>query len=279
MNLHSLHNLYSRSNLHNFSDLYSAVAERHSVRMYTDEPVGAEALAMLRREITACNAASGLHIQLADGVPDAFCGYPTHYGRFSGVHNAIALIGAGSSIPNLEASANTASRIQVHDSQVHARQTTIDANEINLQTKVGYYGEWLSLCLVHLGLATSWAVLDNAAEGWWNLSNGERAIWLLAFGHPARPGARHHTKPMEQLCKLPEGIATSQAPKWFIRGMRSAMLAPTSLGQQPFAIELHNDDTVSIRATEGLFSHVGLGCAMCNFEIGAYPHRVVWRQR
>jgi nitroreductase len=39
-------------------DLRGAIAERHSVRMYTDEPVADEALAALHEAITACNAAS-----------------------------------------------------------------------------------------------------------------------------------------------------------------------------------------------------------------------------
>ncbi|MCH4209716.1 nitroreductase family protein [Bifidobacterium sp.] len=284
MDLHGLHNPHgvpdphNLSDLHNFSDLQNVVAERHSVRMYTDEPVDDESLATIKEEIAVCNATSCLHIQLANGLADAFCGYPTHYGRFSGVHNAIALIGAGSSIPDLGTSASAASHAQAHDAQIHARQTTTGTDETALQIKVGYYGELLSLRIVHLGLATSWAVLDNAVDGWWSLGDGEHVIWILAFGHPARPGAKHHTKPMEQLRKLPEGIEASQAPKWFIRGMHAAMLAPTSLSQQPFIIELHGDDTVSAQATEGLFAHVGLGCAMCNFEIGAYPHHVVWRQ-
>lgn len=256
-------------------DLRGAIAERHSVRMYTDEPVADEALAALHEAITACNAASGLHIQLVSGLDDAFCGYPTHYGRFRGVHNAIALIGAGSGIPNLSASANMASAKS--GNQTHGSQTTTSADEIALQTKVGYYGELLSLRIVQLGLGTSWAVLDNAKEGWWSLGDSEHMIWVLAFGHPARPGAKHHTKPMEQLCALPEGMSIMQTPEWFAQGMSAAMLAPTSLSQQPFIIELHSDNTVSARATEGLFAHVGLGCAMCNFAIGAAPHHVVWR--
>ncbi|MCH3975629.1 MAG: nitroreductase [Bifidobacterium tibiigranuli] len=258
------------------SDLRGAIAERHSVRMYTDEPVADEALATLHEEITACNAASSLHIQLISGLDDAFCGYPTHYGRFRGVHNAIALIGAGSGIPDLSASANNMASHE-SGSQTHGSQAASNAEEIALQTKVGYYGELLSLRIVQLGLGTSWAVLDNAREGWWSLGDGEHMIWALAFGHPARPGAKHHTKPMEQLCALPEGMEVAQAPEWFAQGMGAAMLAPTSLSQQPFVVELHRDTTVSARATEGLFAHVGLGCAMCNFAIGTAPHHVVWR--
>jgi hypothetical protein len=263
------------------SDLRGAITARHSVRMYTDEPVADATLAALRAEIAACNAASGLHIQLISGLDDAFCGYSTHYGRFCGVHNAIALIGAGRGILDLSAMAHAASRVaphtQTHDKQAHSSQTTTDADEIALQVEVGYYGERLSLRIVQLGLGTSWAVLDNATEGWWRLSEGESMIWALAFGHPARPGAKHHTKTMEQLCKLPKGMEIAQAPEWFTQGMGAAMLAPTSLNQQPFTIELHSDNTVGARATEGLFAHVGLGCAMCNFAIGAAPHHVVWR--
>ncbi|RBP97964.1 nitroreductase [Bifidobacterium aemilianum] len=237
-------------------DLGQAVAARHSVRMYTDEPVAPEILQALDQEIASCKARSGLHLQMASGLDDAFAGHKTHYGRFKGVHNAIALIGPGA-IP-----------ADLHDRK--ADQFPLDnPAERDLQEAVGYWGEQLSLTLVRLGLDNSWAVLDDADQGWWQLDEQEHLIWILAFGHGARAGAKHHSKPMDNLTQLPEGMSLDEAPDWFRAGMEAAMLAPTSLGQQPFLFTLTESGKVRAQATTGLFAHVGLGCAKRNFEIGA----------
>lgn len=235
--------------------MLAAIRKRHSVRMYTNEPVDATALSALRRDIEAVNEASGLHVQLGCGLNDAFMGCRTHYGRFNGVHNAVALIGPTALIGPA-----------AHNDDAPDHDSTLELN-------VGYYGEWLALRIIELGLSTAWAVLDNADAGWWSTGSREHLIWVLAFGHGVRPGAKHHTKPMDRLCSVADGM---QAPDWFIRGMQAAMLAPTSLGQQPFLFRLERDGTVSAEATHGLFSYVGLGCARRHFDIGAAPERAPW---
>lgn len=249
-------------------DLLEAMEARHAIRMYTDEPAGASILAALQAEIDACNAASGLHIQMVAGLDDALLGLNTHYGRFKNVHNAIALIGCANGTDDAASDAAAA-----------------------LEERVGYYGERLALRAVQLGLDTSWVVLDDAASAdapWWTLHEGECAVWFIVFGHGARGGAKHRSKPMNQLCAI-EGVADDDvaaadgeavlaaAPQWFRDGMNAAMLAPTSLSQQPFLFTLHKDGTVSAEALEGLFAHVGLGCAKYHFEIGAGADNFSWR--
>lgn len=311
-------------------NLLEAMEQRHAIRAYTDEPVAADVLAILKAEICSCNMESGLHVQMASGLEDAFLGLKTHYGRFTGVHNAIALIGrpqapaadgvadtgtsegigesgdagdtedAGNAGAAGEHAASDGSRAprehgdadaapastqppaqagwsKADNTDEAAAHAGIDPGEAALQEKVGYYGEQLALRAVQLGLETCWAVLDDADKAdhpWWCLHPGERIVWVLAFGHGARPAGRRRTKPMEQLCRIPEGMAM---PDWFRAGMEAAMLAPTSLSQQPFLFTLHEDGTVSAEATSGLFAHVGLGCAKCHFEIGAGRDNVVWR--
>ena len=78
-------------------DILQAMEQRHSVRQYTPEPLGEEAITTLRQEIERCNKASGLHIQLVLNEPRAFDGFLAHYGKFSGVQNYIALVGTKSS--------------------------------------------------------------------------------------------------------------------------------------------------------------------------------------
>lgn len=296
-------------------DLNEAMTERHSVRMYTDEAVDPQILSTLASEIKACNAESGLHIQMAVGLDDAFCGCKTHYGHFTGVHNAIVLV-AHIGKPYDLCPNKTEKTPKPCGTKPSAPTSTnlVPADEAAIEEKVGYYGEQLALRIVQLGLATSWAVLDDAEDGWWKLERGERLVWVLAFGHPARAGAKHHSKPLESLCSLPASLGANatlkDAPAWFQRGIEAASLAPTSLSQQPFVFELedaqtgraqHTDTkidshalangndssnsaanapnplpTVSAHATPGLFAHVGLGCAKRNFEIGAGPATFQW---
>lgn len=270
-------------------NLIEAMEQRHAIRAYTDEPVDPSTLSVLQAEIAACNQESGLHIQMASGMDDAFLGLKTHYGRFTGVHNAIALIGRPETTGVPRAAGANGTDAGMDDGgaagQDAARgwvkaeaadEVADDPGEIALQEKVGYYGERLALRLVQLGLDTSWAVLDdagNAPAPWWCLLPGEKIVWVLAFGHGARPGGRRRTKPIEELCRIPDGMAM---PDWFRAGMEAAMLAPTSLSQQPFLFTLHEDGSVSAEATEGLFAHVGLGCAKLHFEIGA-GRAITWR--
>ena len=284
-------------------NLLEAMEQRHAIRAYTDEPVDQAILDILRAEIDACNQESGLHIQMAAGLDDALLGLKTHYGRFTGVHNAIALIGraerggaaddamvdaaghktatdpaAGVAESGSAAIAtpNNAATAAWHKSTAVDEAAT-DAGEITLQERVGYYGERLALRAVQLGLETSWAVLDDADTAehpWWCLHPGEKIVWVLTFGHGARPGGRRRSKPIEELCRIPDGMTM---PDWFRAGMEAAMLAPTSLSQQPFLFTLHKDGTVSAEATEGLFAHVGLGCAKYHFEVGAGRENVRWR--
>ena len=283
-------------------NLLEAMEQRHAIRAYTDEPVDQAILDILRAEIDACNQESGLHIQMAAGLDDAFLGLKTHYGRFTGVHNAIALIGRA---VHDDASDGVIAGVRGHDATTEtatglagagkmtdttqngmttawhkaaaADEAATDPGEIALQERVGYYGERLALRAVQLGLETSWAVLDDADTAehpWWCLHPGEKIVWMLAFGHGARPGGRRRSKPIEELCRIPDGMAM---PDWFRAGMEAAMLAPTSLSQQPFLFTLHKDGTVSAEAMEGLFAHVGLGCAKYHFEVGAGRENVRWR--
>ena len=353
-------------------ELLEAMEARHAIRAYTDEPVAQDVLDALQSEIEACNLESGLHIQMAAGLDDAFLGLKTHYGRFAGVHNAIALIGrveeeaegrtgvgggmAGGVVTSGvvtsgaaggvadEASGRSDDRADgtrsgegtdgadgdaggteiaadgtgaadgatrsILQSFKDADGTPVSAAAADLQERVGYYGERLVLRAVQLGLDTSWCVLDDAERArnpWWTLDEGEAVVWVIAFGHGARPGGRRRTKPMEILASVP-GDDFDAAPEWFRAGMAAAMTAPTSLSQQPFRFVLceagmadgveggteggaeagadggtGNGAEAGIKigmvraeATDGLFAHVGLGCAQYHFELGALPHRVRW---
>lgn len=106
--------------------LKDAMLQRHSVRQYEQRPLEKAAKQSLLQEIAACNAESGLHIQLVADEPRAFDSFMAHYGKFSGVTNYIALVGKKGA---------------------------------DLEQLCGYYGERLALKAQQLGLNTCWVAM------------------------------------------------------------------------------------------------------------------------
>ena len=103
-----------------------AIESRHAVREYYDRKIEPEALEDLQREISRCNEESGLNMQLVTEEPRAFDSFMAHYGKFSNVRNYIILAGKKS---------------------------------LDLQEKVGYYGERVAIRAQMLGLNTCWVAL------------------------------------------------------------------------------------------------------------------------
>lgn len=221
-------------------ELMEAMQRRHAVRQYTDRPLPAEVLAELEREITACNAESGLHIQLAADEPEAFQGLMAHYGKFSGVRNYLAFIG-----PKGPA----------------------------LDEKVGYYGERLVLRAAQLGLDSCWVALTfRKGKCRCKVEPREKLVCVAALGYGVTQGAPHKSKPLEAVCRT-EGAASD----WFRSGAEAALLAPTATNQQKFLLTLERDGRVKAEATGGFYSKVDLGIVKYHFEIGAGRENFAWK--
>lgn len=221
-------------------NLLEAIQARHSVRSYSNTPLGADTIRSLQAEIDACNRESGLHIQLVTGEPDAFNGLMAHYGKFSGVQNYIALIGPKSS---------------------------------SLDEQIGYYGERLVLHAQTLGLHSCWVAMTfkkRTAKSRCRIGKDEKMVCVLAIGHSDTQGVPHTSKPMEQLCQ-----AASPMPAWFRSGMEAAMLAPTAMNQQKFRFTLEGN-TVQARSLGGFYSKVDLGIVKYHFEVGAGKENFRW---
>lgn len=231
-------------------NLLEAMEARHAVRNFTDEALTDEQIDALTKSIAELNTAHRLNMQLIHGVDDAFGGCPTHYGRFSGVHNLIALIGSENSQPE------------------------------QLDETVGYAGELLALNAVALGLDTSWVVLHETDEhdGQWTLEEGQRMPAAIVLGHGARPGRAHRSKPAEDLGLVANGTY-ADAPDWFHAGIESVMLAPSALGKQPVQFTLLEDGhTVQAQALDGVQAHICLGIAKLHFELGAGNDHFTWAE-
>lgn len=71
--------------------IQEAIAARHSVRAYKEQPLTAEAVKALEEKVAELNHHGRLHMQLVQNEPKAFQGTLAKYGRFRGVSNYIAI--------------------------------------------------------------------------------------------------------------------------------------------------------------------------------------------
>ena len=212
-------------------DIMEAMRLRHSVRQYLDKPIEPEKLQRLQEEIDACNREGGLHIQLITDEVQAFGGMIARYGKFSGVHHYIALVGQ---------------RAQ------------------GLSERAGYYGERIVLLAQMLGLNTCWVALTfSKGKCRAELASGEKLVCVIALGYGTNQGVAHKNRPLERLYRVDRPM-----PEWFLKGLNAALLAPTAINQQRFRFILCGD-TVKAVSTGGFFSKVGLGIVKYHFEVGA----------
>ena len=225
--------------------LLEAIAARHSVRRYREQPLPEEVAAALQQKIEEVNAKGHLHIQLVRDEPKAFKGVFA-YGKFSGVTHYLVVCG----------------------------QKADDLDE-----RVGYYGEQLVLFAQQLGLNTCWAGLSyHKVPGTYVLRAGEKVACYIALGYGTTPGTDHPRKSVAAVSN-----ASDRTPAWFRRGVEAALLAPTAINQQKFRFELlapRADGIGRVRADKG-FSLVGytkmdMGIAKLHFEIGAGRENFEW---
>lgn len=219
--------------------LQEAIRERHAVRSYTDRKIEPEKLEALRKVMDECNNEGHLHIQLVVDDPKAFDSRLAHYGKFSGVSNYFALIGAKGD---------------------------------DLDERLGYYGERLTLEVQRLGLNTCWVGLTfKKNPEVLKFDDGEKLRCVIALGYGTTQGISHKVKPFEKVAR-----AEGEAPQWFRQGVAAALLAPTAMNQQKFTLTLLDDSHVSARAGLGFFTKVDLGIVKYNFEVGADGHEFQW---
>ena len=211
--------------------LLAAMRERHSVRSYLDTPISAEDRAVLQREIDACNAEAGIHLQLITDEPLAFGGLMARYGKFSGVRNYIALVGKKG--PGLDEAC-------------------------------GYWGEKLVLAAQALGLNTCWVALTyKKVPGAFQVDPGKKLALVIAVGYGATQGVPHKSRPAQAVSDL-----APDSPDWYRAGVEAALLAPTAMNQQKFTIA-KECEKVTIRAGGGAYSKVDLGIVKYHFELGS----------
>lgn len=201
--------------------------QRHSVRQYKPRAIEPEKRAALNDLCSELNQKAELSIQIVYDEPNCFDSFMAHYGKFSGVHNYIALIGKKS--PKLEET-------------------------------LGRCGEQLVLKAQELGLNTCWVAVTHGKSRA-IVGPGEKQVCLISLGYGETQGVAHKSKPMQALCRCAGPI-----PEWFEKGMTAAMLAPTAMNQQKFRFELRADGTVKAACGSGFYTKLDLGIVKYHFE-------------
>ena len=218
--------------------LKEAMQARHSVRQYREEALRKEDAALLREEIEACNAESGLHIQLVCGEPKAFSGLLARYGKFSGVTNYIALVGKKGP---------------------------------NLSETCGYFGERIVLRAQQIGLNTCWVAMTySKVPAAFSVGEGEKLCAVIAVGYGKTQGSGHRVKSVREVTE-----GEPPFPEWFVSGVEAALLAPTAMNQQKFRFALHGN-RVSATAGSGFYTKLDLGIVKYHFAMGAGADAFTW---
>lgn len=218
--------------------LMEAMQARHSVRQYREEALRKEDAALLREEIEACNAESGLHIQLVCGEPKAFSGLLARYGKFSGVTNYIALVGKKGP---------------------------------DLSETCGYFGERIVLRAQQSGLNTCWAAMTySKVPSAFSAGEGEKLCAVIAVGYGKTQGSGHRVKSLREVTE-----GEPPFPEWFVSGVEAALLAPTAMNQQKFRFALQGN-RVSATAGSGFYTKLDLGIVKYHFAMGAGADAFTW---
>ena len=225
--------------------LLEAIQSRQSVKKYIDKPIEEKLVSILQEKVNEVNVKGNLHIQLVTNEPKAFKGKMA-YGNFSGVTNYFAMVGKKAD---------------------------------DLSERIGYYAEQLVLLAETLGLKTCWVGLtyNNIKEAY-EKADDEKLCCMIALGYGDDPGRNMKRKTIKDVSN-----ASDITPKWFLRGVETALLAPTAVNQQKFRFEYvspHGDGVHRVKA-ERTFSLIGytkmdLGIAKYHFEIGAGKENFEW---
>lgn len=76
-------------------------------------------------------------------------------------------------------------------------------------------------------------------------------------------GKAHRSKNISKITKTDKNY-----PEWYIKGIESALLAPTAINQQKFRFSLSGEKVVSV-AGKGFYTDMDLGIAQYHFDIAS----------
>ena len=209
-----------------------AIRERHTVKIYKKIPIPAEVCKQLNERIKALNEGLDVFMSLVTNDSSAL-NAAVKITFAKNVNNYIVLSGK---------------------------------NENDLEEKLGYGGADIMLYAQTLGLNTWWVSgtynKGNAREkGGIPGTNLIKGIIIIGYGE--NNGTAHRSK-----SSIDVSSYTGNPPFWFVRGVGTALLAPTAMNRQGFVIK-GTGNKVSITCDKGPFSNLERGIIKYHFEIGA----------
>ena len=208
-----------------------AIKARHSVRSYKRGMIEPEKVIQLRAKIAELNVEGGLRMQF---IEDAGNTYNKLLNRAMGLGSAPSVIAC------------------------------VGKDAADLETRIGYYGEKLVLFAQSLGLNTCWTGTFNHKTIPAEVAPDEKLVIAIAIGYGKDQGKARKSKTAEQIVE-----AAGERPDWFDKGVELALLAPTAINQQKFAIKLTDGENVEFVDKGGPYSKIDIGIVKCHFEIGS----------
>lgn len=225
---------------------FNAIEQRTSRRSYKNQAIENQKIDQIEALIQVLNEESGLHIQFVHDGHRFLSGFKASYGMISGRPSMIALVG--------------------------------NSSNPELKRKVGYYGEFLVLECVSLGLGTCWlsGTFDrqecrNAIQ----LEEGEDLVCVIAVGLvPNNKTIKENlisqvgkSKPsFEELLSEKD----STPPLWVARGIEAARFAPSAVNKKPTAYRFQKNEVFVYAAKKNRDNEeIDLGISMAHFQLGA----------
>ena len=208
-------------------DIKEAIAARHSVREYKDDPIAEDVRAKLDEFALQCGKEGGIDIKIIYDDPSGFDSGLAHYGGFKNVKNYIVLSGKPGA---------------------------------DFDYRCGYYGEKLVLFAQQLGLNTCWVALTfNKKKVKEIVPQGESLCMVISLGYGTTQGSAHKGKTLKDVMK-------GDGPDWFKEGVEAALLAPTAMNQQKFIFSYEDQaPCIKVRGL-GPYTKVDCGIAAYHFE-------------
>lgn len=225
---------------------YKGIDIRTSRRTYEDTSIDINKIKSIENLIREINSESNLNIQLIKDEKEAFSNFKSSYGLITGVRSFIALVG--------------------------------NKNIENVQNKIGYYGELLTLESTNLGLGSCWigGTYDKkAVENIINVKDNENLYCIIAIGNVKEnknlkekliSSFSKNRKPFDKVLISNE----KEIPIWVRTGIEAVIKAPSAINRQPWKYEFNNN-TVKVYLEKGKsgYEDIDIGISMAHFELGA----------
>ncbi len=221
--------------------MLDAIEKRVSRRSYTTEYLSNEEVKEVNEYIDTLNKVSNLYIELIEDASEAFSSIRTTYGFFKNVRSVVVLKGK--------------------------------KDDINLNEKIGYYGEDLVLKLTDMNLGTCWVggTFDRTK---FKVSNDQELVCVILVGKVSdvtlkekliKVAMPKNRKPISE--RLISDV--KDLPAWVEEGMKAVILAPSARNTQK-PIFTYKDGVVSADVVvDYVFDLVDLGIAKKHFELVA----------